>query len=136
MCQVGDIIVINDYIGEDGVELTQHSFVIISEESGIVRGCSYDFVANVMSSFKDKKHKEKKLSFEENFELSSSDVNIENSNGLDGFIKADKLYFFAKENLDYYVIRSINHDILKKLIKLIFDLDKKDKLVTIVENLE
>ena len=38
MCKLGDIIVIDKYYGEDGAELSKHSFVVINDKNGIVLG--------------------------------------------------------------------------------------------------
>lgn len=56
MCQVGNIIVIKQY-KDRGKIISKHSFVVISEDNGKIEGIPYDFVANVMSSFKNDKQK-------------------------------------------------------------------------------
>ena len=53
MCKLGDIIVVNNYKGEDGKEIRKHSFVVIDDESGTIAGLEYSFVASVISSFKN-----------------------------------------------------------------------------------
>jgi len=53
MCKIGDIIVIEKYIGEDGKMIHRHSFVVISDKEGYIEGLKYDLVTNVMSSFKN-----------------------------------------------------------------------------------
>ncbi len=49
-CQVGDIIVVNEYKSQ-GRTLKQHSFVVINTDGGQIQGLDYDVVCNVMSSF-------------------------------------------------------------------------------------
>ena len=64
MCKIGDIIVVRKYIGDDGKIINkQHSFIVIDDNSNQISGLKYDMVANVMSSFRDDKHKKKKLKY-------------------------------------------------------------------------
>ena len=65
MCKIGDIIVIKNYIGEDGREISQHSFIVIDDTPSEICGLNYDIVTNVMSSFKNNNHKRKKLRYRE-----------------------------------------------------------------------
>ena len=48
MCKVGDVIVIDKYISDDGTVLSRHSFVVIDDNADEIKGLKYDFVANVM----------------------------------------------------------------------------------------
>lgn len=52
MCKFGDVIVVKEYIGDDGEKVKQHSFVVIADNQGTIKGLSYNLVTNVMSSFK------------------------------------------------------------------------------------
>ena len=74
MCKVGDVIVIDKYISDDGTVLSRHSFVVIDDNTDEIKGLKYDFVANVMSSFKDEKHKHRKLKYKENVGVTSDDL--------------------------------------------------------------
>ena len=74
MCKLGDIIVIDEYIGEDDVKVNKHSFVVINDKPDFIEGLKYDLVTNVMSSFKNEDHKNKKLRFLENVEVISKDI--------------------------------------------------------------
>lgn len=56
MCKLGDIIVVNRYVGDDGKNINKHSFVVINDKPGFIEGLHYDFISNVMSSFKSEKH--------------------------------------------------------------------------------
>lgn len=69
MCKLGDIIVIDKYIGDDNIIIGKHSFIVISDEANTILGLDYNIVATVISSFKSKSHKIKKLSYKENFEI-------------------------------------------------------------------
>ena len=96
MCRRGDIIRINSYISEDGMEMKRHSFIVIEDEGGTISGLSYDLVASVMSSIKDERHKQKKLKYIENILITQNDRSGNPENGKEAFIKADQLYYFKK----------------------------------------
>ena len=88
MCKIGDIIVVKKYIGDDGQTIDkQHSFVVIDDTPDMVEGISYDLVANVMSSFKNEEHKNRKLSHKENLEVVSDSIISKTKNSRDGYIK-------------------------------------------------
>lgn len=122
MCKVGDIILIRNYESEE-VKLGQHSFIVISDEPGEIRGLSYDdIICNVMSSFKNEEQRKKKLKFSGNFSISHDDSKIKNNNGIDGFdgfVKAEQLYYFKKDKMDYIVIGKIKEDIFNLLLDFI-----------------
>ena len=136
MCKLGDIIVVKNYIGEDGEKITQHSFVVITDKPDFIEGLNYDFVANVMSSFKSEEHRIKKLRFEENLEVISSDIisdlPINNKNG---FIKADQLFYFDKKKVNYYVFGTLSEDLLDELLLLLISLNEKGKLKHNISNI-
>lgn len=119
MCKRGDIIFVRHY--QDGdKQLGQHSFVVLDDEGGNVRGVPYDLIALVMSSIKNDRQRDKKLSYPGNFEVSAScqQVNIP-SNGKDAYIKAEQFYYFQKENLDYVQIGSLTIDAWAALLEFI-----------------
>lgn len=132
MCQIGDIIVVNKYKHE-GVEITRHSFVVIDDENGVIQGLPYDFVANVLSSFKGNKQRERKLSYPGNFPILHNDTNTDPDDGRDGFVKADQLYYFSKKNIDYSVIGEVKEEKFNELISFIENADFE--LLDIVDNL-
>lgn len=136
MCKVGDIIVVDNYISEDGAVLPRHSFVVIDDSADEIKGLKYDFVANVMSSFKNEEHKQKKLHYKENIGITSADIISETKNGREGYIKADQLYYFKKGKLNYYVLATITEDLLNQLIKLIIELELENKLKQNIKNIE
>ncbi len=136
MCKVGDIIVVNKYIGDDGKEIKRHSFVVIDDNHSEIGGLDYDFVSCVMSSFKDEEHRKRKLSFEENIEITSDDIISETANNKSGYIKADQLFYFDKNKLDYYVFASVEPDLLDELIRIIIHLQVKNKLKQNTKNLQ
>ena len=122
MCQVGDIIVIQK-CKDRGNILSRHSFVVIDDEEGRIEGISYDFIANVMSSFKTDDQRKRKLNYLGNFPIVFDDRIIENDNGLDGYIKTYQLYYFQKSNIEYQVIGSLKPDIFNLIIEFINESD-------------
>lgn len=132
MCKVGDIIVIDSYKDHNKV-ISKHSFIVISDEGGKIEGCSYDFIANVLSSFKNDAQKERKLSYPGNFPITHDDVDTDPNNGKDGFVKADQLYYFNKENISYTVIGTINPDVFALLLEFVENSDFD--IIDIVDNL-
>lgn len=137
MCKIGDIIVVKSYIGDDGKLINkQHSFVVIDDNPDKVGGIAYDLVANVMSSFKDEEHRNYKLSRKENLEITSDDIESENTNGKNGYIKADQLFYFDKSKLDYYVFAQVTPELLDELIRLIIELRYENKIKMNIKNIE
>ena len=119
MCKVGDIIIVKEYV-DNGLTLSRHSFVVLSDELGNIQGLDYDIVCNVMSSFKNEEHKKKKLSYLTNFPVTYEDLDITNGgNKKNGYIKANQFYYFNKEKTDFLVIGSLNNDVFESLLKLI-----------------
>ena len=136
MCKLGDIIVVKEYFGSDGKKVNQHSFVVINDEKDMIEGLSYDFVANVMLSFHDKKHKEKKLKYKSNLPIKEEKITGKDLNDKGGYIRADELYYFNKEKIEYKVIAYMDHELLDELIQLILILHDENKLKIITKNLE
>ncbi len=137
MCKLGDIIVVKNYIGDDGKKISQHSFVVINDKPDFIEGLNYDFVANVMSSFKSEEQRIKKLRFEENLEVVSNDmISKLPKNKKSGFIKADQLFYFDKKKSDYYVFGTISDELLDELILLLISLNEKGKLKHNINNIK
>lgn len=132
MCQIGDIIIINQYKDGNNI-ISKHSFVVIDDEDGTIQGLPYDFVANALSSFKTPKQKQRKLSYAGNFAIKSNDTVTNPHNNKDGYIKADQLYYFAKSKISYRVIGQIKPDVFNDLIEFIEESDFE--LLDIVDNL-
>lgn len=137
LCKLGDIIVVDKYIGEDGKIINKHSFIVINDKPGFIEGLQYDLVANVMSSFKSEEQRTKKLRFEENVEIISEQV-ISNitTNSKSGFVKADQLIYFDKKKIKYYVLGHISEELLDELMIIIVSLNIKGKLKTNTSNLK
>lgn len=136
MCKYGDIIRIENYITEDGVNMRRHSFIVIDDENGVISGCSYDFIANVMSSLKNETHKKKKMRFQENILITADDRDCAPENGKEAYIKADQLYYFKKDCIDYTIMGTANEDIMETIMDVIEELDKKDRIKINLKNIE
>ncbi|EDS77118.1 conserved hypothetical protein [Clostridium botulinum C str. Eklund] len=132
MCKVGDIILIKNYVDNEK-KLDQHSFVVLSDESGKIQGLDYNIICNVMSSFKNKKQQEKKLQYAGNFPITHNDTVTHPDNGKDGYIKAEQLYYFNKDKLDYMVIGQIKPEAFNLLMEFIEKLDVEFKII--IDNL-
>ena len=91
----------------------------------------------MLCSFHNEEHKRKKLRFKENFYISKNMIMSKRKlNNKDGFIKADQLYYFNKDNIDYDIIGKLNDKYQCNLLKLIRDLDNLEKAKNITSNLK
>ena len=136
MCKLGDIIIVDKYIGSDNKEVSKHSFVVINDEKDRIEGLNYDFVANVMLSFHNEEHKNKKLKYESNLPIKENKISGKNINSKEGYIRADELYYFNKNNINYKILGHIDSDLLDELVKLILILHEKGKIKIVTENLK
>lgn len=132
MCKIGDIILIRKY--KDGKnQLGKHSFIVIDDRKGVIEGLPYDMICNVLSSFKDEKQRKRKLGYDGNFPISHDDTITNPDNGNNGYVKADQLYYFKKDKIDYQVIGNILPDILNLLFEFISE--SNFPIVEIIDNL-
>lgn len=130
----GDIIIITNYIGEDGTDLSGHSFIVISDEEGEVKGLPYDLVCSVMTTIKEEKLKQG--SYSNNWlKITANDRNTNPENGKSALIKADQLYYFRKNSIDTIQIGCATKEIMDELIELIGYLDQTGQLKVIIDNL-
>ena len=136
MCKLGDIIVVNKYIGDDGKLISKHSFIVIDNNPDCIKGLNYNLVATVISSFKSQERKKRKLQYKENMEICEFEQNGTKKFRKPSYIKADKLFYFDKEKLDYYIFGRISDDLLDELVKLIIELSNEEKLVQVIDNLK
>jgi len=134
MCKLGDIIVVEKYIGDDGKIINQHSFVVVSDEFGVIAGLEYTMVASAISSFKSEEQRQKKLRYKGNIEL-PIDAMDKKDFKKSSYIKADKAFYFNKEKIDYYVLASLKDEYMDELLKIILKLASEGKLEQIIDNL-
>ena len=135
MCRVGDIIVVKEFKDKNGIVVPRHSFVVISDEAGIIESYSYDFISNIMCSFHSEKHKKRKLKIKSNLEIVPNKIKGRNVNNKSGYIRADDLFYFNKDKIDYKVIGRLSDDMLDKLIKLVIGLNIENKTKDTITNL-
>ena len=136
MCKLGDIIVVNEFKNEFGEIVKKHSFVVINDEQNSIEGLNYDFISNMLCSFHDEEHKNRKLRFKENLEITEEIIANKHGNNRTGYIKADQLYYFDKNKVEYYVFGHLNPDLLDELLQLILVLNDEGKLKIVTTNLE
>lgn len=141
---VGDVIVINKYITPDNKKMKQHSFVVLNNQFGTVTGIEigldlelkFDLVTTVMSSIKNEEHKNKIESYyPKDMIVEFSDAQISNGNKKDGFIKANQLYYFQRDNIDYFRIGKLNENTLSKLLDLIELNEQNGELIANYNNI-
>ena len=136
MCKLGDIIVVNKYKAENGKTIDTHSFIVVDDTPNSIQGLDYTHVTTVISSFKNEEQKKKKLGFEENLEISEYEKKGKINNfKKSSYIKADKLFYFNKNKLDYYVFGRISDELLYELVKLIVKLNEENKIIQVTYNL-
>lgn len=135
MCRVGDIIVVKEFKDNNGIVVPKHSFVVVSDEAGIIESYSYDFISNIMCSFHSESHKKRKLKIKSNLEITPNKIKGRNVNNKSGYIRADDLFYFKKDKIDYKVIGRLSDEMLDKLIKLVISLNIKNKTKDTITNL-
>ncbi len=87
-----------------------------------------------MSSFKNEEQKEWKLNqYPGNFPIVLDDRVVKDDNGKSGDIKADQLYYFQRDNIEYDTIGYLKPDILDLLLEFLEESDFE--IVDIVDNL-
>ena len=136
MCKLGDIIVVSEFKNEVGEIISKHSFVVVSDKKDIIEGLNYDFVSNMLCSFHDEKHKNRKLKYKENMEIKRKYIIGDKLNNKDSYVKADQLYFFNKKLIKYKVIANLSDYYLNKLLELISNLKYEGKVKLISTNLK
>lgn len=118
MCKIGDIILVEKY-KSDNRDIGKHSFIVIEDENGIIEGLPYDFIGNVLSSFKDEKQKQRKLGYLGNFPITHDDTVTNPHNNKDGYVKTDQFYYFNKEKIKYKVIGNVLPEVLEMIFEYI-----------------
>lgn len=121
MCKAGDIICIDHYV-DRGMDLSRHSFVVLSDVSGEIQGLAFDLVCNVMSSFKSEEQKQLKLGHPGNFPVTYEDEEIPSGNQKSGYIKSEQLYYFKKDKMEFTVIGSLTPETFQALTQYIVNL--------------
>lgn len=136
MCKIGDIIVIDKYVGDDGKVVGRHSFVVLSTDKGQISGVDYDLVTNAISSIKSSEHRKKILRRKSNMLINMDDEDVENPNHKEGFIKAGCLVYFRKKDLNYFTLGSLSVETWEALESLLEELDEIDGIIENTYNIE
>ena len=133
MCRIGDIILVEEFIGTDGSTVSRHPFIVIDDNGGEIQGMPFDFVGSMTSSFegKEEEYKERKLSHEENLEITVNDGVKK-----DGYVKADQIHYFKKDSVQYRVVGQVTVELFNALMGLIQYLKLSGKLIINSNNLK
>ena len=129
MCKKRDIIVVENFKSQ-GNTVGAHSFVVIEDNAGEIKGIPFDMICNVLSSFKSDEQRAKKLSYPGNFSITATDTSVPGGTRKDGYIKADQLYFFNKDKITYRVIGKMNADTFNDLVDFIDTADFGIEIIT------
>lgn len=141
---IGDIIVISNYITPDNIEIGQHSFVVLHNKAGKIAGIEidldleleFDLVGAVMSSIKNEEHRKKIESYyPKDMIITFNDAQVTNGNQKDGFIKANQLHYFQRNKIKYMKIGKVTQSTLNKLLTLIELNDKNGDLTKNFNNI-
>lgn len=135
MCRIGDIVLIYRY-RDHGSAMMPHSFVVLDDQNGKIKGLDFDFIGLVMSSFKNEKQKRNKMAYPGNFPVVPEDQDIKNNNEKSGYIKGEQFYYFRKDRIKYKVIGCLHVEIFNLLIDFIEELSSKGiQFQQIIDNL-
>lgn len=80
--------------------------------------------------------KRKKLKYKENMPIKTEYVSGKNINSKEGYIKADKLYYFQKGKINYSVIAHMEPELLDELAQLMVKLYEQERLSQVLSNIE
>lgn len=125
MCKIGDIILVYNpkYFGKS---IGAHSFVVLDDSHGQIRGMDFDFIGLIMSLMDTKEKREKLMKYDTNFSISPDAQDIKSGgNGKEACIKADQFYYFNKAKIRYKIIGQLNEEIFNLLVDFINELNEK-----------
>ena len=129
MCKKRDIILVENYKSH-GNTVGTHSFVVLEDNGGEIKGLSFDMICNVLSSFKSAKQRAHKLSYSGNFPITASETSVPGGNTKDGYIKADQFYYFNKDKITYHIIGQMKSAAFNELIDFINNSDFDIEIIT------
>lgn len=125
MCQIGDIILVYNP-KRFRKPIGMHSFVVLDDKHGKIRGFDFDFIGLLMSSMDTEDKREKLMKYDGNFPITPEEQDIEDGgNGKDACIKAEQFYYFSKDKIKYQVIGRLEEDVFNLLIEFIEELNEK-----------
>lgn len=125
MCQIGDIILVYNP-KRFSKPIGMHSFVVLDDTQGKIRGFDFDFIGLLMSSMDTEDKHERLMKYDGNFPIAPDEQDIEDGgNGKSACIKAEQFYFFNKDKINYKVIGRLDEDIFNLLVEFIEELNEK-----------
>lgn len=125
MCKIGDIILVYNP-KRFRKPIGMHSFVVLEDNQGKIRGLDFDFIGLLMSSMDTEDKREKLMKYDGNFPITPDEQYIEDGgNGKEACIKAEQFYYFNKDKIKYQVIGRLEEDIFNLLIEFIEELNEK-----------
>lgn len=125
MCQIGDIILVYNP-KRFKKPIGMHSFVVLDDSQGEIRGFDFDFIGLLMSSMDTEDKREKLMKYDGNFPIAPEEQDIEEGgNGKTACIKAEQFYYFNKDKIKYKVIGRLDKEIFNLLIEFIEELNEK-----------
>lgn len=133
---LGDIILI--YNPKNGNRaIGKHSFVVVEDTNGTIRGLDFDFVGLIMSSMDTKEKHDKLMKYPANFPISPDEQDITNGgNGKAACIKVEQFYYFNKDKIKYRILGRLDEEIFDLLIEFIRELNQKGiQFQQIIDNL-
>lgn len=125
MCQIGDIILVYNP-KRFKKPIGMHSFVVLDDSQGTIRGMDFDFIGLLMSSMDTEEKHERLMKYDANFPISPEEQDInDGGNGKKACIKSDQFYYFNKDCIKYKVLGRLDEDIFNLLIEFIEELNEK-----------
>lgn len=124
MCKIGDIILVYNP-KRFKKPIGMHSFVVLDDNHGTIRGMDFDFIGLIMSSMDTDDKREKLMKYDANFPITPDEQDIDDGgNGKPSCIKAEQFYYFNKDKIKYKVLGRLDEEIFNLLIEFIQELNK------------
>lgn len=124
MCKIGDIILVYNP-KRFKKPIGMHSFVVLDDNHGTIRGMDFDFIGLIMSSMDTDDKREKLMKYDANFPITPDEQDIDDGgNGKLSCIKAEQFYYFNKDKIKYKVLGRLDEEIFNLLIEFIQELNK------------
>ena len=127
--EVGDIILIHSFYDSSNRLNTAHPFIILRTNKGIIEGIPFDFVGNLLGTFKDEKQKQRKLNYEGNLGINASDGVKRN-----GYIVVEQLYYFNKA-INFVKVGTVTKEVIAEISLKLIELEKKKLIINNTYNL-
>ncbi len=130
MIQLGDIILIDNYLDVNGDNVSTHPMVVVNTIGGKICGLDFDLIGCFMSSFKSPNHRNRISKFKSNIL-----VNVFDGVNKESYIKADVIYYFDSTKISFINVGKISEEVYEELIVVIELLAEQNKLRVNTNNL-